>query len=156
MEEPNPEPDGDKYAKAKIEEPNLRLPKALLKPDGDPNDDLCYMRIFEEDGRRSQHLAEAVAAGAQATRKVYRIRNKEPWESAEAEKKLREEFGDPEIIDGQLRTRDGRQSAATSSSSVEIRGSKREVEEAGCSSSSSSTGTQKEKQQDVDETGKGN
>lgn len=36
----------DKYPKAKIEEPNLRLPKALLKPDGDPNDDLCYMKIF--------------------------------------------------------------------------------------------------------------
>ncbi|KAI3707775.1 hypothetical protein L2E82_36584 [Cichorium intybus] len=36
----------DKYPKAKIEEPNLRLPKALLKPDGDPTDDLAYMKIF--------------------------------------------------------------------------------------------------------------
>ncbi|CAI9304515.1 unnamed protein product [Lactuca saligna] len=67
----------DKYPKAKIDEPNLRLPKALLKPDGDPNDDLCYMKIFEDDTRRAQHLAETIAAGGKLDRKVYRIRNKE-------------------------------------------------------------------------------
>ncbi|CAH1443627.1 unnamed protein product [Lactuca virosa] len=67
----------DKYPKAKIEEPTLRLPKALLKPDGDPNDDLCYMKIFEDDTRRAQHLAESIAAGGKLDRKVYRIRNKE-------------------------------------------------------------------------------
>ncbi|KAL4580549.1 hypothetical protein LXL04_016747 [Taraxacum kok-saghyz] len=70
-------PARDKYPKAKIEEPNLRLPKAMLKPDGDPNDDLYYMEIFEDDSRRAQHLAEAIAAGAKLDRKVYRVRNKE-------------------------------------------------------------------------------
>ncbi|KAI3702288.1 hypothetical protein L6452_28021 [Arctium lappa] len=35
--------------------------------------------LSEDDGRRSQHLAEAVAAGAQADRKVYRIRNKDSF-----------------------------------------------------------------------------
>ncbi|KAJ9552001.1 hypothetical protein OSB04_016046 [Centaurea solstitialis] len=73
--EPNPR--SFIYDMAKIEEPNLRLPKSLLKPGSDPTDDLTYLKIFEEDGRRSQHLAEAVAAGAQADRKVYRIRNKD-------------------------------------------------------------------------------
>ncbi|KAL7585456.1 hypothetical protein Lser_V15G46332 [Lactuca serriola] len=68
----------DKYPKAKIEEPNLRLPKALLKPDSDSTaDDLTYMKIFEDDARRAQHLAEAIAGGAKLDRKVYRIRNKE-------------------------------------------------------------------------------
>ncbi|GJS58012.1 far upstream element-binding protein 1 [Tanacetum coccineum] len=67
----------DKYAKAKIEEPNQQLPKSLLKPGSDPTSDLCYQRIFEEDNRKAQHLAEAIAAGAQLGRKVYRIRNKE-------------------------------------------------------------------------------
>ena len=36
----------DKYAKARIEEPNQQLPKSLLKPGSDPNSDLCYQRIF--------------------------------------------------------------------------------------------------------------
>ncbi|CAI9304210.1 unnamed protein product [Lactuca saligna] len=68
---------GDRYAKAKIEEPNLRLPKALLKPPTELSDDLSYLKIFEENTRKAQQLAEAVASGAKLDRKVYRIRNKE-------------------------------------------------------------------------------
>ncbi|KAI3497566.1 hypothetical protein L1887_40283 [Cichorium endivia] len=67
----------DKYPKAKIEEPNLRLPKTMLKPDSDSNDDLSYMMIFEDDTQRAQHLGEAIAAGAKLDRRVYRIRNQE-------------------------------------------------------------------------------
>lgn len=37
----------DKYAKAKIEEPNLRLPKALLKRNTDPTSgDIYYKQII--------------------------------------------------------------------------------------------------------------
>ncbi|KAI3497556.1 hypothetical protein L1887_40268 [Cichorium endivia] len=69
--------DREKYAKAKIEEPNVRLPKATLKPDGDPLDDhLCYMKIFD-DTQKAQQVVEIDASGAKLDRKVYRIRNKE-------------------------------------------------------------------------------
>ncbi|PWA94468.1 hypothetical protein CTI12_AA019600 [Artemisia annua] len=64
----------DKYAKAKIEDPNPHFPKSLLKPGSDPTTNLTYTKIFEEDNRRAQHLAEEIAAGAQFSRKVYRIR----------------------------------------------------------------------------------
>ncbi|KAI3755497.1 hypothetical protein L1987_55298 [Smallanthus sonchifolius] len=68
----------NKYAKAKIEEPNLRLPKALLKVNTDPsNGELCYMKIFEDDTKKHKHLAEDMAKGAKLDRKVYRIRNME-------------------------------------------------------------------------------
>ncbi|KAI3497408.1 hypothetical protein L1887_39996 [Cichorium endivia] len=72
-----PNPERDKYAKAKVEEPNLRLPKSLLKPATELTDDLCYLKIFEDNTRKAQQLAEAVASGAKLDRKVYRIRNKE-------------------------------------------------------------------------------
>lgn len=37
----------DKYEKAKIEEPNLRLPKALLRVNTDPSSgELFYLKIF--------------------------------------------------------------------------------------------------------------
>lgn len=40
-------PESDKYAKAKIEGPNLRLPKALLKVNTDPSTgELYYFKIF--------------------------------------------------------------------------------------------------------------
>ncbi|KAJ0801383.1 putative K domain-containing protein [Helianthus annuus] len=74
--EPNPQ--FDKYAKAKIEDPNLRLPKAMLKPNADMSTgELCYMKIFEDDLKKTKHLAEEIAAGAKLDRKVYRIRNME-------------------------------------------------------------------------------
>ncbi|KAI3497565.1 hypothetical protein L1887_40282 [Cichorium endivia] len=53
----------DKYPKAKIEEPNLRLPKALLKPDGDPTDDLAYMKIFDFEGMSEVHRASKATIG---------------------------------------------------------------------------------------------
>ncbi|GJZ79371.1 far upstream element-binding protein [Tanacetum coccineum] len=68
------EPKIDKYAKAKIEDPNPQFPKSLLKPGSDPTSNLNYTEIYEEDNRRAQHLAEEIAAGAQLCRKVYRIR----------------------------------------------------------------------------------
>ncbi|KAK9077248.1 hypothetical protein SSX86_005585 [Deinandra increscens subsp. villosa] len=74
----DPNPKFDKYAKAKIEEPNLRLPKALLKFNTDQSSgELCYMKIFEDDTKKHKHLAEEIAAGAKLDRKVYRIRNME-------------------------------------------------------------------------------
>ncbi|KAK1421561.1 hypothetical protein QVD17_23994 [Tagetes erecta] len=73
-------PNIEKYAKAKIEDPNLRLPKALLKFNTDPSSgELCYYQIFEDDLQKHKHLAEEIAAGAKLDRKVYRIRNMELW-----------------------------------------------------------------------------
>lgn len=36
-----------------------------------------FESLTEEDNQKAQHLAEAIAAGAQLGRKVYRICNKE-------------------------------------------------------------------------------
>nr|GEW57306.1 far upstream element-binding protein [Tanacetum cinerariifolium] len=65
----------EKYAKAKIEDPNPQFPKSLLKPGSDPTSSLNYTEIYEEDNRRAQHLREEITAGAQLCRKVYRIRS---------------------------------------------------------------------------------
>ncbi|KAI3707783.1 hypothetical protein L2E82_36601 [Cichorium intybus] len=64
-------PRRDKFAKAKIEEPNLnlRLPRELFpKRDGDPLDD---------NTRKAHQAAETVDSGDKLDRKLNRIRNKE-------------------------------------------------------------------------------
>ncbi|KAJ0801366.1 putative K domain-containing protein [Helianthus annuus] len=74
----------DKYAKAKIEDPNFRFPKAMTKPKTQPAaGELCYKEIFEDDIWRAKHLAEELAAGAKLDRKAYRIRNTELFKAIE-------------------------------------------------------------------------
>ncbi|KAD4179196.1 hypothetical protein E3N88_27787 [Mikania micrantha] len=83
----------DKYAKAKIEAPCDRLPKALLKFNRDPSSgELCYMKIFEDDAQKHKHIAEEMAAGAKLDRKVYRIRN------MELSKAIGDDFEDMQLI----------------------------------------------------------
>ncbi|KAL7582956.1 hypothetical protein Lser_V15G46301 [Lactuca serriola] len=74
----DPNPEIEKYARAKIEEqhPDLPLHLSLLKPDGGCINPHCYMKIFEEEGK-AQKLTEAFASGETLVRKLHRIRNKE-------------------------------------------------------------------------------
>ncbi|KAL4580572.1 hypothetical protein LXL04_016771 [Taraxacum kok-saghyz] len=70
------DPERDKFSKAKIEEPDVRLPQAILKPDDDPLFDLCYIKIFDNT-QKAQQVSDTDDTGTKLYRKVYRIRNKE-------------------------------------------------------------------------------
>ncbi|CAH1443651.1 unnamed protein product [Lactuca virosa] len=75
----NRNPRRDKFAKAKIEEPNLNLrlsTELFLKRDDHPLNDLCYMKVFDNT-RKAHQVTETDASEAKLDRKVYRIRNKE-------------------------------------------------------------------------------
>ncbi|CAI9304489.1 unnamed protein product [Lactuca saligna] len=99
----NRNPRRDKFAKAKIEEPNLNLrlsTELFLKRDDHPLNDLCYMKVFGflenfvqfsqdfccgvfllsfciNNTRKAHQVTETDASEAKLDRKVYRIRNKE-------------------------------------------------------------------------------